>query len=191
MVLLKNSLIFIWQNQIRNEFVNGRIIYERQLQAMFYFYLRTLLPGEYVIWVEPVVEINNIENYNKVKPDLIITKNSQVIAIIELKFKPWESINNYVPDIRKLCLFEEIASTNLKLDLSVKPNSPNWNVQKLNKGNSSFTLIEDHLSVFVAFYHPDDKYTPNLDSVTKRPKNFLYLKGHFTGPDDVILEYEN
>lgn len=85
---LIKALISIWENDIETKFKQGKLVYERQLQADLYHLLKSKLSNKYDIWVEPVIYMED-SILHLTKPDLIITTGLNIIGVIELKFKPW------------------------------------------------------------------------------------------------------
>jgi len=99
----------IWINEIKELFKEGKIINESQLQAYLFYFLKHKYE-KYQVWLEPVLYVNNLK-LNKTRPDLIITEDDIIIAIIELKFKPWEE-PKHENDIAKLNELLKLKETN-------------------------------------------------------------------------------
>lgn len=179
----KQLLIKIWKEEIPVRFAKGLITYERQLQSELYNKLKQLLADDYEVWVEPVIYLAEYD-LNKVKPDVFITKGDEIVAIIELKFKPWE-YPEFHPDIDKLLRFDKISNGNVSLPFGFIPTSHNWKVQKGGK-SLSYRLTNDHLNVFIVFGKPDsDAFTSS--NFKKKPNNFLLLYGHIKESSEVIF----
>ena len=173
MIQLEDLLIKIWIEEIPPRFEKGLLTYERQLQAEFYHRLKLCLPDGYEVWIEPVIYLADY-NLNKVKPDIFITKDDKIEAIIELKFKPWEYPEFHF-DINKLLTFDNISNENLQIAFGYIPRSHIWNVQK-GKQNVQYKLTQEHLNVYVVFGKPDSGAF-NTNNYQK-PKNFLLLYGY-------------
>lgn len=173
----RDLLTKIWMEDIPKRFSKGLLTYERQLQAEFYYNLKQFLPNDYEVWIEPVIYLVEYE-LNKVKPDIFVTKGDEIVAIIELKFKPWE-YPEFHSDIAKLLRFDQISKEKLSFSFGFIPISHIWNIQK--GGNTlSYRLTENHLNVFAVFGKPDSGAFDS-NNFDEKPNNFLLLHGHISG----------
>lgn len=99
---LIDKLKKIWEKDIKEEYYNERINSERCLQAVLYHYFRECLGEKCGIFVEPKFdykseEIGGLKNKT---PDLVITFEENILAIIELKFVP-QGYATYMEDFKK------------------------------------------------------------------------------------------
>ena len=183
MELVKQTLIDIWLNDILKRVRNGLITYERQLQAEIYFNLKSKLPQDYKVWIEPV-----IYNLDKIKPDIIITNEDRVLSIIELKFKPWE-YPDYQYDLNKFLSFESKSNNNLNIDFGYIPISSDWRIQQGKGTKLSYRLTQDYINCFILFGKKDSAAF-NLAN-NKLPGNFLHLFGYIDNIEgEVNLEFK-
>ncbi|MCX6152609.1 MAG: hypothetical protein NT007_00455 [Candidatus Kapabacteria bacterium] len=174
---IKNLLIEFWGNSsdgyFKSLFAQGLIFYESQLQAELYFFLRNRLNRSYHVWANSAIYICNEEdktNPSKHKrPDLIIASEDKVIAVIEIKFKPWENIY-YADDMNKL---SDLGKINNKLILGMKPISSNWEKQKHVEERIQPLIDGSHLNCIIVFTEYESITLPNADL-----KNLLYLTGY-------------
>lgn len=143
-----------WNRVIENYFAKGLIAYERQLQGYFFLELKEKLP-EHVIWIEPMIFLH--KEYKPTKrptidgriPDMVITRDRKIEAVIELKCKPWDSVQ-YKADLEKLKNFENLGFQNKQIPLSWHPISSNWDKQLAAKEENYYTFKPDLLLVFAA-----------------------------------------
>src|SRR5688572_8048439 len=114
---LKQYLINIWEDQIKTAYANGKICSERHLQCELYHHLKT--SDKYDVWVEPTLSVSNDSTFTTMKPDLLISKGSEMIAMMEIKNVP-DMEASYKADIQKLVNFErsKTAEYFLHLDTS-------------------------------------------------------------------------
>lgn len=183
---LSKELVFIWKNDIKTKFKQGKLVYERQLQADLYHLLKCRLPDNYGIWVEPVIYMEG-SILDKSKPDLIITKDQDIIGIIELKFKPWEH-TQYKGDIKKLMAFQDAALKGTKIWLGIIPVSPNWNTQNEKVNSLYFNLKKDLVKSFVVYAHPESdalnlKYYNTIG-------NLLLLYGFIKDAKNIVFNHK-
>jgi hypothetical protein len=182
----RNTVISAWTENIKAQFAEGRIVYERQMQAELYHLLRIALGSEYEIWVEPVVYSESIwPNAAKetlIKPDLIITKayegRNEIIAVVELKCKPWEH-PTFLNDCLKLCEFEKAVKENptVTIPLGYKPVSNKWNTADRSNWRE-FTVNADCLMCLFVCAHPNSQAI-TFKNVKQQPENFMRLIGYF------------
>ncbi|MEM6813653.1 MAG: hypothetical protein AAF600_04595 [Bacteroidota bacterium] len=109
-------------------------------------------------------------------PDMIITKNNKIEAVIELKCKPWDSVK-YEDDLQKLKYFGDLSLKNTQIPLSWPPISSNWKIQiASNKGEKYYQFQTDCLLVFGVIAIKGANALSKLDN--HGIENFLNLK-HF------------
>lgn len=125
---LLNTISGIWQNQIKQSYLDGLIPSERHLQAEIFYFMKLSLDG-YQIYVEPfefkiksnptTTDVNIIEEYYPGQvPDIIITKGNQIVAIVEVKYTP-HSHCEYKKDMLKLMRYQNYSdSFSLTVDTS-------------------------------------------------------------------------
>lgn len=119
---LREKLKDIWTNKISKHYSEGLICSERNLQAEFYYQLRMELDQEEnaVVWIEPTLSFEKqVAGLSKLKPDLLITKDKEIICVIELKYKPYGEVF-YEADLKKLFEFCRVANNGLRLKTDVK-----------------------------------------------------------------------
>ena len=171
---ITNALSEMWTGAIREKFLSGTLIYERQLQAELYRLLKERLSVSYEIWVEPVIYLQE-HNLNKVKPDIIITHEQSVVAVIELKFSPWKEAD-HKGDLDKLHLFTQAAKEQATIPLSWEPTHPNWEIQKQNI--KTYSLDQNLLPVFMAVSTPAAYAVKQATwKEVQVPENLLHLAG--------------
>lgn len=180
---LQDTLINIWTQKLTDKFKSGFLVYERQLQAELYYQLKLHLNETYNIWIEPVVYLPQY-GLNKVKPDICISKDDQLIAVIELKFKPWEDAAFY-DDIEKLLNFDKAANANEEVTLGYIPISADWNMQQGGE-RVSYKINSNLLTSFVAFSKPN---TNAVEPLSKVPQNFLHLYGFIDNYQDSVFSW--
>ncbi len=191
---LKQSMISTWKNEIKKKFVDGKLVYERQLQADLYHLLKRQLENGYEIWVEPVIYMDQAKPPNKdsvlhmSKPDLIITKGEEIIAVIELKFKPWEEVD-YKGDLDKLIEFKKISTTGKKIWLGIKPLSSDWKDQNKDDNFDFYNLKENLLTSFIVFARPDSHAISDFN-IYKGTSNFLLLYGYIEDENNLIFDHQ-
>jgi len=183
---LIKALISIWENDIETKFKQGKLVYERQLQADLYHLLKYKLSNKYDIWVEPVIYMED-SILHLTKPDLIITKGLNIIGVIELKFKPWE-YTKYEGDIMKLNAFQDEAIKGNNIWLGTLPVSPNWSKQNKEVNHLYFNLSKDLLKSFVVFAHPESDAL-NLKYYNKI-SNFLLLRGFIKDEKNIVFNHK-
>ena len=88
-----------WVDCIENDYVNQVMNSERSLQASYWSAIKSILPANRYIFIEPTFKIT--KEGRKVTPDIIICSKTEVIAIIELKYLP-KGKSKYQKDIYSL-----------------------------------------------------------------------------------------
>jgi len=118
----------IWEQRVVPLFSMGRIQTERHLQAYLFMWLKEGFNAEpsdtWDVWVEPQFYFKDEEAKKKekmYKPDLVVTRDSGIAGIIELKFSPQErnaekNFQAALGDIGKLDTYRLGKSTWPKLD---------------------------------------------------------------------------
>jgi len=182
---LEKEIIRIWKEDIKQKFLSGTLVYERQLQAELYSCLKYRLNEDYIVWVEPVMYLEKYD-LGKAKPDIVITKKDEIIAINELKFKPWE-FPMFKHDIEKLEKFQNVANDGAIIQLGIIPQSPNWNEQKESEKFLKFKIANNFLKIFSVVGHPDSSAI-NLESIINA-KGFLHLFGYFKDDNNINFGY--
>lgn len=180
---IEKALIKIWEIKLKPVIEQGYLQYERHLQAELYRRLVDSLTGlEVRIWAEPRLYLNNKDN-RQIVPDLVITDKKEIIAAIEIKYKPWEYISNFEADIEKL---NTLSSPDGKFVLGRIPVSSNWKVQKESRMNLEYTVSKNLLKVFISFERSDGNSIVKTD--TYQNMNLLHLYGYLAEKGEVILE---
>ncbi|MEQ8324044.1 MAG: hypothetical protein RIC15_08095 [Vicingaceae bacterium] len=184
--LIRKALIDIWMENIQVEFNAGRIAYERQLQGFLFHYLKLRQDQEgFEVWIEPTWYKNADESgeVSKLKfiPDMVISRGKSILAIIELKWKPWEASASDVGKLDEMWLDWKNGAGLL---LKVIPTDYRWYKNKEEKVEYE---IDDHcLFVFAVCSQPGS------EALTKRPErlkdNFLFLTAQITENDGVLFE---
>lgn len=191
---IRQTLILLWTNRFKDKFLRGKLVYERQFQAELYRLLYGILSPEYEIWVEthakeelPYMlqhEGSNKARQNELIPDLVITYAKKVVAIIELKWKPWEE-PGFHDDIRKLKYFYQQSKVPGKyMQLGTTINSPNA-FRALDE--TQYQYDPGLLICYIVFGHPGRTAWNTIKQEMIFP-NFLFLKGKFLSTDDVQFE---
>lgn len=187
---LKKTLISIWQNDIKEKFEDGKLVYERQFQAEIYHLLENNLNKngkDYDIWVEPVIYLDGT-GIHKTKPDLVITKAQDIIGVIELKFKPWE-YPHFKGDIDKLMAFRKAANEGTSIWLGIKFICSDGRKQFKEENLIYYNLKKEHLTSFVVFARPDSNAIVDLENY-KKMSNFLLLYGHIIDTNNMEFNHK-
>jgi hypothetical protein len=150
-----------WECDIKARFHKGLINYERQLQSILYNQLRVRLTNDFEIYIEPV-----FYQLEKIKPDMVITKANKIIAIIELKSKPWE-YPTFFTDMKKLERFRKEINVDEEIVLGWIPKSADWYEQDKYKDSKLCYKIDQNLLLIMALITRYDS-----DVVTKEAKDF-------------------
>ena len=171
--MLNNILTEIWENNIKDTYEKGEICTEHHLQAELYYQIKNSQKlKEYRIWVEPTLdtEDNEIRKKLKIKPDLILTFNNTIQAIIELKFKPDGEVH-YTKDIEKFKYFSQ--KNKPKVAIRTNEQTGRWD------SNKPFQYSHDVLFVFAVIAKDDFAHALNQSKWEKLkiPSNFLHLVG--------------
>lgn len=164
----RDSLIEIWQTEIKVFFQKGLICSERQLQSEIYHQLRKI--KNLKIWIEPSLVLEN-HKLNNSKPDIIVTKGKHIIGIIELKYDLTNGIK-FKFDIEKLI---DYSSYKKAIPLETDLNTGDWK-----KNKDKYFIHEKCIYVFGAIGYSDSKAfnTESYKSFTEKTNsNFLILMG--------------
>lgn len=146
---IQTTLKEFWEVCFPKAFENGLITYERQLQSELFCWLKQNLGENYKVWVEPFIKVEN-SSINKSIPDLIITYDNEVKAIIEIKFSITDKPLNYDGDLKKLINFDDESKNNHQLIFGYIPDSSSETIQFL-QPESTYILNSNHLNVFIIF----------------------------------------
>lgn len=168
---LVNILKYIWLNKILKQYSNGLIVTERALQAEIYHQLKNS-HSDYLFWVEPTL-YSNSSTLNYKKPDILISKEREIVGIIELKYKP-DGETFYKEDINKMKEFSETPNEG-DIRLITIPNTGKWSEEK----KDLFSVSPNILSVFAVIAN-DKAHAVKINEIknnTALPKNFLHLTG--------------
>jgi hypothetical protein len=170
--LLKSN----WGVQIKAEYDKGNVCSERHLQAMLFGLLYTTFKdSDYVVWVEPTLDGEKGAPLKGLIPDLIITKENNIIAVIELKYVP-HGFAKFKRDIEKLV--EMDCEAGLSVPLKVIPSSGLW------EKDNMFTFSKSTLYVFGVISKKGAEAL-SLEYIEK-PINFLLLTGEVSGAESGI-----
>lgn len=150
-----------WDRDIKSRFEKGIIAYERQLQAILYKILRERLSADYEIFIEPV-----IYDLQKIKPDMVITKDNKIIAIIELKCKPWEYPKSLL-DIKKLRRFKKEIDKNVPITLGWIPKFIDMKEQNNDNTSRLSFFIDEKVLLITAVIAKHDS-----EIITKKVEDF-------------------
>lgn len=169
-----NTFEKLWQNDIKEHFQNGYITWEHQLQAHLYYLLKCTLDSKFEIWVEPVLYLKSF-GLDKVRPDLVITYEDKIIAIIELKVKTWE-LPLFEGDIEKLKRFNKVPKVE-KIAIWFIPFSNDWETQKKKGIKKEFTIDENFLKIFAIIGKPGSEVFTKIYDGIKIFKGYVDNKG--------------
>lgn len=171
---IRKNLIQIWDNEIREALGRGEVVLEQQLKAEMYHQLRLKFP-KLKIWIAPTFYFKKYD-LDRIKPDIVISDEKQILAIIQLKFKPWEFLD-YKEDLRILTGMDKVGKSK-KIKLGTIPFSSIWQEQKTKvENNLNFTLADDLLKVMITGSRAGC-HSIELKNVEKPNKNFLHLFGY-------------
>lgn len=164
--IIENS----WNRVIELYFQKGRISYERQLQSYLFLELSNF-SNEFTIWIEPTIFLEIGHPLDGKQPDIVITNRyNKIVAIIELKCKPWGHVV-YQEDLIKLKNLEVLALKRSKLPLSWPPMHQTWNLQQKNS-EVLYEFNPDCLMVFAVIAKYNASAVQHLNCGIK---NFIHL----------------
>lgn len=184
---LEESLTKIWTKEIHPMFNKGFVIYERQVQALFFHHLCRYQPLIHT-WVEPVIYKSDSSRL-KIIPDLVFTGEGKILGVAEIKFKPWEFFSSK-KDIQKLQNFESFKDENGRIQLGMKPVSSNWNKQKVDGKKLDYELPSDFLRIFISFEKSNGNSFNIRQDYPDKLRNFLHLKGGMEKTGEVKFEVD-
>jgi hypothetical protein len=171
---IRKKLIQIWDNEIRDALGRGEVVLEQQLKAEMYHQLRLKFP-KYKIWTTPTLYLKKYD-LDRIKPDLVISNDKEILAIIQLKFKPWEFLD-YKEDLRILTRLDKVGKSK-KIKLGMIPFSSVWQEQKTKEENNlNFTITDDLLKVLITGSRAGC-HSLELKKEEKPSQNFLHLFGY-------------
>jgi hypothetical protein len=171
---IKKKITRIWENEIRDALESGEVIIEKQLQAEMYHQLRLKFP-KYKIWTAPTLYLKKYD-LDRIKPDLIITKGKEILAVIQMEFKPWEFLD-YKENLSVLMGLDKVGKSK-KIKLGMIPFSSIWQEQKTkDENNLNFTMADNLLKVLVTGSRIGC-HSLELKKVEKPKNNFLHLFGY-------------
>ncbi len=139
-----------WEQGVKQDYLDGLIQYESNLQAALYYHLRHLSSGERVISI-----VHKEKSIDYQEPDLLIVNPDGVSIdfVLELKCIPWNSLTykNYRDDLDKLLKMAKKAQAN---NLELKPY---FNPDKQDLDDKRICLITKETNyAFVAISKGDD-----------------------------------
>lgn len=152
----------VWQDVIFDDYMSGRINSEHGLQAVLYARLRNLLPDDRGIMVEPSLKVNG----QIVIPDIVITWKQNVVAVVELKYKP-KGTAKYLKDVTNMDLIAG-ARDGMRLDHHRLLGVENVNV--------SYKMSPSILFVWAGIHRPE-----------RNQSEYLYANG-YPELDDCFME---
>jgi hypothetical protein len=173
----------IWEIDIKSKFAKGLITYERQLQSNLYYQLKSRLSNDYEIFIEPVVY-----QLDGIKPDMIITKDSRIISIIELKSKPLEYPDFY-SDMIKLERFKKELDVNQNIVFGWIPKSVDWYIQDTYDDLKLSYSIDKDLKLIMALIlrHDSDIVLKDINDYAHliNIKDFMIFLGYLNTDETV------
>ncbi|MDK2977955.1 MAG: hypothetical protein PWP52_669 [Bacteroidales bacterium] len=137
----------IWTNQISKTYNQGLLCSERQLQAEFYHHLKAEKYNDYTVWLEPVLEIRENPLLHHKKPDIMISKDNEIVGVIELKYNLEKGIN-VTNDFEKLKAFSTLNG-DTKIPLYTDITNGNWDNDK------NFSFSKDLILIFAVIAWED------------------------------------
>ena len=139
---IKPHIKTAWQ-MVGLDYNAGLINSERCMQASLYRGLRTVLPPNFRVFVEP--------DWKTTEPDMVIEKDDRIVAVLELKFVP-HAYAQYEGDLEKLTL--KYVSSNEYCPVHIVPEAGNW--EHTIKKTLPATKIDDNvIRVFAAICRHD------------------------------------
>ena len=86
--LIKSQIVESWIECVSSDYSRQRINSERSLQASMWAQLNTRLSKNRRLFIEPKILVERSGLKRKLYPDIVVCSTREVIAIIELKYKP-------------------------------------------------------------------------------------------------------
>lgn len=114
---IETILESVWDTRVKSLYKLGKIQTERHLQAYLFMWLKEELTkapeSDWDVWVEPQLYFKDKKTKSgekMYKPDIIITKSTEIVGIIELKFSPQQydiekNLQAAMNDMDKLALY--------------------------------------------------------------------------------------
>jgi len=172
---IRSILEEIWTNKVPLDYNTGTINSEGALQACIYHHLRSASElNNHDIWVVSTLYFDDICAISNSRPDFLISLNSEIVCMIELKYNIEIGVDPY-PDLNKLNIFSTQAGVN-KLILKTDPSTGTC------RKDLHFSISENVLSVYAVIAHKlsNALYKERWNEI-KLPKNFLHLIGKIDG----------
>jgi len=175
---IKNS----FSNNLNERIRNGYINYERQLQAELFHHLKLELAPDIDIWFEQVLNLKTTGG-PIFTPDIILSLNDMIIAVIELKYlifgnptfkkdiKKFHRLNGYSKE--KRVLFDTLVFDKENEDLI-------W--------HHRFNIYDKFLSVFIVFGEKECAAF-KLKDITK-PPNFFHVCGYYSNNSQLKIDFK-
>lgn len=164
--LLENIL-----QTIQTEYESGVIVSERHLQAIFYSIVSPVLKEiGYTMLIEPKIYTEDNEcNIKGLIPDILIVKEREVCAIIEIKYVPHGFIE-YQKDFETFKKFHLLkGNQNINLYLKVIPINGNWD-KKI-----SYKISNELKTYYVAIGNSNSQIFTDTDIIVNE---YLGEAGH-------------
>lgn len=140
---LRKQLWAAWKESIDTEYASHVINSERGLQAVFYRHLKTHLPENRTVFVEPRFAIDVDGNNEVVVPDLLVCNSRRIIGIVELKYQPLYRMS-FGKDLQTLSLLSRSSrSVLMQNDRFLGPDA----------AVARFELAEDALFVWAGVHY--------------------------------------
>lgn len=123
------------------EYADGAICSERHMQAVLYSELKkSLVVMLCDVHIEPSIEGINMDTLKGKIPDILISYNNKIVAVIELKYTP-TSFPPYKKDVDTLCSFRKHSGSDAIIYLKTDPKTGEWNTFEEFKIARDITLI--------------------------------------------------
>ncbi len=174
---MKDLLQSIWKKQIKAEYDKGNICSESHLQAEIFHHLRCndKFCQTYRIFVEP--REPHIHQKMGIIPDMVIIRESKIVAAIELKYVP-NAYAKFKKDIRSLLNLYNLRGSEQTFSLKTNPKNGNWSDER-------FTIAEDALLVYgiitkslsAAITNPESIWLAEPSIKNAETVNYLQLVG--------------
>ena len=156
----------VWNQRVVPLYKDGKIQTERHLQAYLFMWLKEWLGEESIwgwdVWIEPQFyfkEKDAKSGYKMYKPDIVVTKGTEIAGFIELKFSPQEqniekNLQSAKRDIDKLVKYHFERSVLPRMDEVIEK-------RILTKQNGDYFLLEINPQEGSYRQPPIYKRTPN------------------------------
>jgi len=128
---------FAW-SKVKDAYFEARINSERTLQAVLYSHLVPLLSSEEIAICEPVI---SLRGKNSHIPDMVVIRENDVIAAVELKFVP-HAYPRFRDDLEKLKTYAQSQDPQNNFPLLLKPSDGKFDDRR------RFIFAPDCLLVF-------------------------------------------